>query len=141
MSTKHDHIADLLMGAALADQHLDGREYEAVKQLLAKAMRRKSVPAALEQRLKNFKASKFDAIDTVKKLRLTSAKEKRNLLELIAKVHDSDDLWDFDEDAYLRKIAAALGVDESVYKDLTVEVLSIETIGDEILGPPPLPKT
>jgi len=141
MSTKHELIADLLMGAALADQHLDGREYEAVKELLAQAMRQKTVPASLEGRLKRFEVAKFDAIDTVKKLGLKTDEEKRNLLELIAKVHDADDLWDFDEDAYLRKVAAALGVDEDVYVDLTVEVLSIETIGDAILGPPPLPKT
>ena len=34
----NEHIADLLMGAALADSHLDGREFAAVKRLLAAAM-------------------------------------------------------------------------------------------------------
>ncbi len=139
MSNRNELIADLLMGAALADKHLDGRELQAVKRLLTEAMGVDKLPTSLEQRLKRFKANKLDMFGTVAQLGLRTKKEKRTLLELVVAVHESDELWDFDEDAYLRKLAAALRVPEKDYEDLTVEVLSVETIG-KVLMPPPLPK-
>lgn len=142
MSGRNEHIADLLMGAALADRQLDGREYEAVQSLMREAMKVKKLPAALEKRLKSFKPSKLDVVATVRKLALASDSEKRHLLELIVKVHESDELWDLDEDAYLRRVANALGLAEDKYADLTVQVISIESIGESLglAGPPPLPK-
>jgi uncharacterized tellurite resistance protein B-like protein len=137
--TRHELIADLLMGAAMADKHLDGRELDKVRALLCEAMRVKKLPTALDRRIQSFKANKLDVFATCDKLNLASDDEKRKLLELIVAVHDSDDLWDFDEDAYLRKVAAALRLAEDKWKDLAVQILSIESIGDALL-PPPLPK-
>ncbi len=139
MSNRNELIADLLMGAALADKHLDGRELEAVKRLLTEAMGVDKLPTSLEHRLERFKANELDMFGSVAQLGLRTKKEKRTLLELVVAVHESDELWDFDEDAYLRKLAAALRVPEEDYADLTVEVLSVETIG-KVLMPPPLPK-
>ena len=61
------------------------------------------------------------------------------MLEIIPNVHDSDELWDLDEDAYLRAVAAELGMAEDSYADLTVQELDIGEIG-AVLLPPPLPK-
>lgn len=141
MKTRHDLVADLLMGAALADGHLDGREAEAVRAILCEALRMKRLPARMEKALGEFDPSAFDAKATAAQLGLTTAKERRNLLELIARVHDADDTLDLAEDAYLREVGDALGLDEEAYADLAVGELTIEELGDKLMpGPPPLPK-
>ncbi len=149
MATRNELIADLLMGAAYADQHLDGREMDAARRTLAKAMRSKKVPPGLVQRLERFDPKRFDLEATVAKLRLASDQHKRHLLELIAEVHASDEVLDLDEDAYLRAVARALGLPPEAYQDLAIENLSIEAItlaGDALMDgdgrsgrPPPLP--
>ena len=54
--------------------------------------------------------------------------KKRELLELVAGVHDADEELDLDEDAYIRKLAEALGMAASEYQDLSIEVLSIDDL-------------
>jgi uncharacterized tellurite resistance protein B-like protein len=139
MSEQNELIADLLMGAALADKHLDGRELDAVKELLAEAMGVEQVPMAMLQRLDGFDADKFDLKKTAGALELDDA-EKRNLLELVAAVHEADDAWDFDEDDYLKQLGLALGMAEEAFSDLTLQDLVIEDVGKKLLKPPPLPK-
>jgi hypothetical protein len=106
MSDRTELIADLLMGAALADSELDGRE--------------------------------LDIASTVAALELETDEDKRYLLELIAAVHNADDVWDLDEDKYLREVAAALGMPERAYADLTIEVIDLQEAGRSLM-PPPLP--
>jgi uncharacterized membrane protein YebE (DUF533 family) len=139
MTERNELIADLLMGAALADRHLEGSELDTVKRLLCEAMSVMKLPARLERRIKQFDPRKLDVFATVDALGLDSDHDKRKLLELVAAVHESDQMWDFDEDAYLRKLANALRLPPEAYADLTVEVLSVEAIG-KVLMPPPLPK-
>lgn len=135
---RHALVADLLMGAAHADQHLDGRELQKVKDLLCKATSNVLLPKELEARLDAFSPEKLDVAATVAALRFEDEGDKRHLLELITAVHDSDDVWDLDEDAYLRQVASALGLEPDDYADLTVAELEIEDIGAALL-PPPLP--
>jgi len=139
MTNRPELIADLLMGAAFADSHLDGSELVRVKQLLCELTGQTELPAALEERLKAFVPSTLNVAATIMALDLSSDTEKRKLLELVAAVHDADDLWDFDEDLYLRGVAAALGLAEDSFSDLTVAELQVDIIGDVLL-PPPLPK-
>lgn len=131
------------MGAAFADRRLDGREYETVKKLLAQVMGVDEVPAEMEARLKKFNPKTFDAASTAKSLGLTDDDEKRKLIELIAAVNDADEELDLDEHEYLLTVAGSLGLDKSAYDDLTVEILSVETLqeaGKDLLAPPPVPK-
>jgi uncharacterized tellurite resistance protein B-like protein len=143
MASKNEHIADLLMGAAFADKRLDGREYAAVKKLLAQAMSASTIPPAMEDHLKNFDPRSFDPRKTVAALELSGNDEKRKLVELIAAVNDADEELDLDEDAYLKNVAKALGLPDSSYQDLSLEILSVETVkaaGEALLQPPALPK-
>ena len=135
---RHALIADLLMGAAHADQHLDGRELTKVKDLLCKATSNALLPKELEDRLDAFSPADLDVAATVAALDFEGEEDKRHLLELITAVHDSDEVWDLDEDAYLREVALALGLDPDDYADLTVAELEIGDIGAALL-PPPLP--
>jgi uncharacterized tellurite resistance protein B-like protein len=135
-----DRIADLLMGAAHADRRMDGHELETVKGLLCRFMSVTELPDWLEWRIADFDVTHLDVEACVAKLGLTTEDEKRHLLELIASVHESDDTWDLDEDAYLRRVAEALALPEDAWSDLTVSELSIDRISRALI-PPPLPKS
>ncbi len=139
MRERVELIADLLMGAAYADKLLEQRELDKVKKLLLELTGKPALAPGLEARLQHFEPSKLDVRLTVEEIGLKSDLEKRRLLELITAVHDADEVWDFDEDLYLRGVAAALGVPDAAISDLAVEELHIEAIGEALL-PPPLPK-
>ena len=142
MSDRNELMADLLMGAAFADKRLDGREYEAVKRLLAQAMGVDTIPDEMESRLKEFDPKEFSVEDTVGELDITDEAEKRQVVELIAAVHEADEELDFDEDEYLREVAEALGLPPDAYSDLSFEILSVENVkaaGEAVLSPPPIP--
>jgi uncharacterized tellurite resistance protein B-like protein len=130
------------MGAAFADRRLDGREVAAVKKLLAQAMNASTIPPAMEEHIKNFDPRTFNPAQTVAELEIGGDEEKRKLIELIAAVNDADEELDLDEDAYLKTVAKALGLPEDSYQDLSLEILSVETVkaaGEALLAPPPAP--
>lgn len=138
MADRNALIADILMAAAYADEHLDGRERDAVGELLAKAMGVTKLPVSLQQRLLQFERRAFDLPATVASLSMEEKDDKRHLLELVTAVHDADEVWDLAEDAFLRSLAEALGVPPELYEDLTVGELHIEEAG-EVLELPPMP--
>jgi uncharacterized tellurite resistance protein B-like protein len=142
MSMRNELIADLLMGAAFADNRLDGREYAAVKKLLAEVVDAEELPADMEARLKAFNPKTFDPVGAAKSLMLTEDSEKRKLIELLAAVTEADDVLDFDEDAYIKTVAEALEMPKEAYADLSIEILSVENLqdaGSKLLEPPPPP--
>jgi uncharacterized tellurite resistance protein B-like protein len=149
MATRHELLADLLMAAAFADRRLEGREVGAVRAALRRATGEPALPAALEARIDGFRPAAFDLASTVAGLTLDDSASKRQLLELIAAVHEADDVTDLDEDAYLRAVAEALGVPVADYADLVIDELAVESIRGawaELSGasprrrPPPLPQ-
>ena len=142
MSTKNELIADLLMGAAYADKHLDGREYGTVMKLLAKVMDLAELPDEMISRLDNFAPNGFDPVSAAKSLNLTNDDEKRTLIELVAAVTEADEVHDLDENEYLEKVAGALDLPRPSYSDLTVEILSVDNLkaaGKKLITPPPIP--
>jgi uncharacterized tellurite resistance protein B-like protein len=137
---REELIVDLLMGAAHADQQADGNEIEAVKRLVCQLSGAPKLSPRLEKRVAEFDPAKFDVAVTVSKLRLRTDVEKRKLIELVAAVEQADDILDLAEDAYLRKVAGALGMPASAYADLTLDVIDIDDIRSSLLPtPPPLP--
>lgn len=118
-----DTITDLLLGAAHADQSLEGQERDAVRRLLIKVLGGSDLPAPQAERFETFKPAGFDAEAVAGTLTALTKFEKRRLLELICKVNEADDVLDFDEDKYLRTVARGLGLSESEIKDLTLEVI------------------
>ncbi len=138
MSSREEHISDLLMAAAHADGHLDGRELQRVRQILRQATKAAFLPEALRVRMRAFEPEALNLAATIEALGLSDPADKRQLVELIASVHEADSTWDLDEDEYLRSVAVALGMAKSDYADLTIEEIHIEEIGARLL-PPPLP--
>lgn len=137
-------LADLLMGAAHADQQLDGREKETIRARLATFLELDELPPQLDARLEAYDPATVDPRAVAAELGPETPDRKRKILELVAAVHDADDQLDLDEDAYLRDLAQAMGLDASQYSDLQLEILSIEELRDELRAlvatPPPIPK-
>ena len=143
MTPRIDLIADLLMGAAHADDHLDGSELETVERMLERVLVDEEIPDWLRWRIEDFDPAHLDVLKVVSKLGLDSLEDKRHLLELVVAVHESDEIWDLAEDDYLHEIGAALGLEAKDYEDLTIGELAVEVVGGELVDrpkPPPLPK-
>jgi hypothetical protein len=156
VTTRTELIADLLMGAAHADPLRKGDAYDIVCASLKQVMGAAYILSSIDARLKAFDPERFSIDDAVGALSLEDDVEKRQLLELIAAVHEGDDVIAIDQDSYLRDVASALGVPDDEYADLTVDVQeardsmyerrdSLYEARNSLLGPPPkpppLPKT
>ncbi len=137
-------LADLLMGAAYADRKIDGRELETVRAKLRAWLEVDTLPDDVKEHLEEFDPEAFNLEGTAALLRFEDAAQSRKVLELVVAVHEADDELDLDEDAYLRDLAKAMGLDESNYSDLKLEILSVEDLRDGIreitAQPPPIPK-
>jgi uncharacterized tellurite resistance protein B-like protein len=117
-----DTITDLLLGSAYADKRLEGEELAAIRKMICKLLGTDTLPEAQAARLKSFNPAKFDASAVAQSLKDETPEHKRKILELIATVSESDDVLDMDEDAYLRKVAKGLGMEDEI-GDLTLEIL------------------
>ena len=95
-------LADLLMDAAYADDHLEGEEKMAVKRLLREILDAQTLPMDLDFRIDEFDPQKFDRAKTLGAFASDSKELKKRLIELVAAVHASDGEIDFAEDAQLR---------------------------------------
>jgi len=104
--------------------------------------------SAVDERLRAFDAAVFDRQATVAELGLDDPTEKRQLLELIASLHDADATLALDRDAYLRSVADDLDLAPEDYDDLTVDVedardslfedrVSLFEARDSLFGPAP----
>jgi len=124
-------VTDLLLGAAYADDFLEGREEETVRRLLGEILGEKKLPTELDARIRGFAPKKFDLEASVREFEKDPPVQKRKLLELVVAVHDADDELDLDEDEYVRTLAKALGMKPAEYSDLTLEV-EIEELRDSL---------
>ncbi len=125
-----EHIADILMAAAHADGDVQGVEGSTVRQVVTELAGSK-LPASLDARLKGFKHESFDLAKAGAALGLTESAQRRELLQLVARVTESDEVHDLDESDYIVKVAKAVGASRDEYAGLTVSL--------EDAGPPPLP--
>ncbi len=123
MKAHIDTITDLLLGAAYADKRLEGDEVTSISAMLCKLLGTDTLPAAQLAQMSAFNPAKFDVTAAAGRLRSESAENKRTVLELVATVTESDEEIDMAEDAYLRKVAAGMGMSDDDIADLTVEVL------------------
>lgn len=121
-------ITSLLLGAAYADKRLEGKELDSIRSILNKIMGTDELPAAQEDQIKSFNPAKFDVAGATSTLQVLSSDDKRKILELIATVNESDDELDLDESEYLGKVARGMGLAESSFSDLTIEVLDDEDL-------------
>ena len=134
-------LCDLLLGAAYADDRLDHREQETVRELIAD-LSEGGAPAEVDTRIRDFDPKKFDLATTAAAFHADSADDKKRLLYLVAAVHESDEEIDLAEDAFLKDLAAALELPAEALAGLTVgvEVEELKTAMTTVRkGPPPPP--
>ncbi|HEY0709376.1 MAG TPA: TerB family tellurite resistance protein [Polyangia bacterium] len=122
-------VADLLLGAAHADGRLEGNEQGTVKRLLREILGTTTLPIDLEFRLEDFDPKSLDFEHIGRAFAGDSLIEKRRLLELVASVHAGGDEVDLVEDAYVRKVGAAIGIDEAHFRDLAAAIIEDRALG------------
>jgi len=125
-----EDVADILMGAAYADQHLAGDERSAVKQLLKHLLDEDSLPMDLDFRIEEFTPDGFDLEKTAKVFVNDTPEVKRHLLELVAAIHAADQEFDVAEDEFVHKLGEALGLPHSAYKDMIISVIDEVDLAD-----------
>jgi uncharacterized tellurite resistance protein B-like protein len=122
-------ITRLLLGAAYADHRLAGAEVTRIRALLT-TLTGGEPPAELDGLISSFSPAAFSVQRAAEELKDLESADKRKLLELVASVNDADDELDLAESTYLRTLAVGLGMQESEFSDLTLEILE----EDELRG-------
>lgn len=116
-----ERIADLLMAAASADSETHSAERGAVNEILA-TLAGGSLPASLEARARDFNPAGFDLAATAKALGPLDAARRKELLGLVSRVTESDDVHDLEESDFIVRLAKAIGASPDEYEGLTVEL-------------------
>ena len=125
-------LADLLMDAAYADDHLEGEEKMAVKRLLREILDVQTLPMDLDFRIDEFDPKKFDRASTLSAFAKDSKELKKRLIELVAAVHASDGEIDFAEDAQLRAVGEGLGLLPEEFQELVVDIVEEIDLGEDL---------
>jgi len=137
-------VADILMGAAYADERLHGREALLIKSKMAELLATDEISDDLEDRLRNFRPEKFELCNTVERIMPLDKPTRRKIIELVAEVNAADGELDLNEDAYLRAVGDALGLEPAEYKDLALEFVDSSPVPPTPSctpsEPPPIPK-
>src|SRR5947207_9742226 len=116
-------VADLLMAGAHADAQLSGEEKAVVRHLLREILAVPALPPDVDRRIEEFAPDRFDLGAATAAFAADPPETKRRLLELLAAVHAADSEFDLAEDAFVRQVGAAIGLDENRYSDLTTTVV------------------
>lgn len=130
-------LADLLMGAALADGEFHRREASFIKNLLAMLMETNELPDQLDDYLQRFDPAEFDLETCCQVLDADTPERRAAILRLVARVTEMDSVLDLDESAYVVQVARKLGASEEEYGQWVVEFSADEGEGSK---PPPLPE-
>jgi uncharacterized tellurite resistance protein B-like protein len=116
-------VADLLMAGAHADAHLSGEEKGVLRHLLREILGAATLSPELERRIEEFDPGKLDLAAATAAFAGDTPDTKRRLLELLTAVHAADSEYDLAEDAFVRQVGTAIGLDEASYRDLTATVV------------------
>lgn len=124
------HIADILLAAAHADRETVREERSAVEAIL-KGLAGDPLSEALSDRLKGFDGGRFSLDAAAKGLGALDGAHRREVLALVSRVTESDDVHDLDESEFIMRLARAIGASKDDYAGLTVELTAS--------APPPVP--
>jgi uncharacterized tellurite resistance protein B-like protein len=134
-------LTDLFLGALWADDEFTEDEQRAVRRLLGELLLVKpdELPAQVENRIRDFDPLKFDLESAAADFAADPPMAKRRLLELVGKMVDADGVVDIEEDEYLRRLAAGLGMEYGEYSDLVLdyEVEAMRGAFEALRVPPP----
>jgi putative colanic acid biosynthesis UDP-glucose lipid carrier transferase len=113
-------VANLLLGAAHADEKYCEAEQQSVRGLLCQLIGRSELPEVLSKQLEEFDPQRFDLQQAIVDFRDRAHTSPRRMLELTRKVCDADGILDIREDNYMIALALALSLAPAEYRDLVV---------------------
>ena len=113
-------LCDILLGAAHADDHFHERETAFVRAHMV-AICGGERPRELADRIDAFDPARFDLERTAAAFAGDSEDHKRDLLELVAALHSTDEELDLAEDDYLRAVARAIEAGEGALDGLALD--------------------
>jgi uncharacterized tellurite resistance protein B-like protein len=114
-------LTDLFLGAAFADGHFADGERDYIRKLLKDLLVIEQLPEGLEARIARFDPAAFELERAAADFHADPPMSRRRLLELIAYVTLADGTMVDAEDAFIRRLGTALGLDEAEYRDLTLD--------------------
>jgi uncharacterized tellurite resistance protein B-like protein len=114
-------LTDLFLGAAFADGQYVDREREYIRKLLKDLLVLNELPDGLDTRIDAFDPAAFDLSRAAADFHADPPMSRRRLLELVAYVTLADGNMVPAEDEFIRKLGAALGLDEDEFRDLTLD--------------------
>lgn len=133
-------MTELLLGAVHADSERTDEEIETVRKLLGGVFAGE-LPGEVATRLDAFDPAAFALDAAVEPFAEDPPELKRKLLELLAAVRDADEIVDLEEDAYITRVAAALGMAKADYADLVLdlEIEELTEVAETVRRGPPTP--
>ena len=126
---------EILKGAAHADGRSQEEEEVMITRLLQGLINEAPLPQEIMDHLSAFNPETLDLEGACAALELETRKQRRQLLLLVARVTEVDEVHDLDEGHYIKRIARYIGASPEEYADLAADVTSGE--GDI---PPPVPR-
>jgi lipopolysaccharide/colanic/teichoic acid biosynthesis glycosyltransferase len=132
-------VANILVGAAMADGTFCEREQATVRGLLCQLIGKETLPLELEQLLSDYDPKRFDLQEEVAALREHSHTSEQRLIQLVRKVCDADATIDLREDNYMVGLALALSLRPSAFGHTFVSESSgihgwLKRLEDLVLG-------
>ena len=121
-------LARILLGAAHADGFYAATEAVVIAEILSRFVDQDPLPPAVQEAMRRFDPTRFDLEAACRRLRITSDHDRIELLDLISRVTDADNVLHAREGVYLRRVASAIGASDAQ--------LARFLAGEE---PPPLP--
>lgn len=121
-------LAQVLLGAAHADGFYAVTEAIAITHILARFVDLEPLPQPVRDAMRDFDHATFDLEAACRHLTVATPEDRRELLDLVSRVVDADDVVHAREGNYLRRLARAIGA-------------SPAEVGVFLAGerPPPLP--
>ncbi len=108
-------LADLLLGAALADRDYDEEEFVAVASTLMKVLGVVALPDEVQAHMRAFDPDALDIAAAVGRLGITSDRDKLALAKVVAKVIHADQVVHEAEKAYIHQVGRVLALaDEEI---------------------------
>ena len=121
-------LARVLLGAAHADGFYAATEAVAIAEILSRFVDQAPLPPAVQEAMRRFDPQSFDVEAACGELRADTERDRLELLDLVSRVIDADNVLHAREGVYLRRVARAIAAtDAELARFLT---------GEE---PPPLP--
>ena len=111
-------LTELFLGAAFADGKFPQKERAYVRDLILDLLVATVLPPEIEQRIERFDAKSFDLQAVASEFLRDPPMSRRRVLELVAYITLADGEQNAEEDAFLRALGEAFGLQPEEYSDL-----------------------